>query len=72
MNAERSSGRTRPELVRSRRITDGSRFSLRSRLGFVPAEISERFSSSSLPPSFALGRFAVFLFSAGGIALSLQ
>ena len=39
-------------------------FALRSLLPIVADAIPRRFSSSSLPPSFASGRFAAFLFPA--------
>lgn len=67
----------RESLGRVRRLINGiGRRSLRVAAGTVnpfqlrslparPDAIPERFSSSSLPPSFALGRFAAF-FSSGG------
>ncbi len=40
-------------------------FELRSLPGASPVEIPRRFSSSSLPPLFVSGRFAVFSFTGG-------
>lgn len=71
----------RESLGRVERPINGSCGRLRAALGTVhplqlrslpvrPDAIPERISSSSLPPSFALGRFAAF-FSPGGTALTV-
>ena len=48
------------------RVRDPIDYSLRSLPGFLAA-IPERFSSSSLPPSFAQGRCAVFFMTRGTV-----
>jgi hypothetical protein len=47
-------------------------FALRSLLPIVAVAIPRRFSSSSLPPSFASGRFAVLCIPGPGFATALS
>ena len=47
-------------------------FALRSLLPIVADAIPRRFSSSSLPPSFASGRFAVLCIPGPGCATALS